>query len=38
MVNGLLMDGSATSFQNAIDASTWRALGTRGKREVASSY
>lgn len=36
IVNVLLLDGSARSIQDTIDARVWRALGTRAGREAAS--
>jgi prepilin-type N-terminal cleavage/methylation domain-containing protein/prepilin-type processing-associated H-X9-DG protein len=37
-VNGLMADGSATFFANAIDLNTWRALATRAGGEAVGPY
>ena len=38
LVNGLLMDGSARAFANAISQSVWRGLCTRAGGEVLSDF
>jgi prepilin-type N-terminal cleavage/methylation domain-containing protein/prepilin-type processing-associated H-X9-DG protein len=37
-VNALLMDGSVTFIQDAIDLALWRALGTRAGGEIAGQH
>jgi len=38
IVHAVLMDGSARTISNSIDLQVWRALGTRGGREVVSGF
>ena len=35
-VNAMMMDGSVTFIQDAVELAVWRALGTRSGRESAS--